>query len=85
MSKGVNTGTTFCDTMAHYVESLMERADYAGVIRYYESNRDTLENAGSLPAGTILHQAAMAYASQSNYVAAFKNRTIGPEPYCPGR
>lgn len=65
-------GTDYPAAMLHYITALVERRDFAGAIRYYELNRSTIEQAGRSPAGAILHRAAGAYASLSNYPAALK-------------
>ena len=72
MKKTVNTGTEFCLAMAHYLESLMAKRDFAGAVRYYESNRSIIESADDLSAGSILRSAAEAYASSSDHKTALR-------------
>lgn len=69
-------GNDFRNAMGYYAASLINRQDYAALITYYESNREELESLGGIEAGTILHRAAMAYASLSNYPAALKTARL---------
>ncbi len=72
MKRTVNAGSEFCLAMAHYLESLMAKRDFAGAVRYYESNRSIVDGADSLSAGSILRSAAEAYASSSDYKTALR-------------
>ncbi|HWR82794.1 MAG TPA: sigma 54-interacting transcriptional regulator, partial [Candidatus Deferrimicrobium sp.] len=57
---------------AHYVVSLAERRDYAGVVKYYEGIGRELGEWEPSEAGVVIFEAAKAYAALSNYDAALK-------------
>jgi DNA-binding NtrC family response regulator/Tfp pilus assembly protein PilF len=65
-------GTDYPASVLHYLKALVDRRDYAGATRYYETNRDVVESSGGPLAGTILHVVAGAYASLSDYPAALR-------------
>ncbi|MBD3258964.1 tetratricopeptide repeat protein [candidate division GN15 bacterium] len=72
MRKQREQRSTFRDSMATYVSSLMAKRDFAAVIQYYEANRSGLTEAGGPAAGEILRQVATAYASLTNLSEALK-------------
>ncbi|MDH3938470.1 MAG: tetratricopeptide repeat protein, partial [candidate division Zixibacteria bacterium] len=72
MSKETPVGIEFRDAMAHYLASLVTKRDFAGAVRYYETNRDTFDTAGGTWAGSILHHVAKAYVSLDNHPAALR-------------
>lgn len=72
MKRSVDTGMEFRTTMAQSIESLIDQRNFAGVVRYYEVNRDVIENSGTESAGSMLHHVAIAYASLSNYPIALR-------------
>ena len=72
MKKERQTAVGFLDTMAHYVESLSRKRDFAALLRYYEDNRSIVDGCDEIQAGSILRNAAMAHASLSNYPVALK-------------
>lgn len=72
MSKETPVGIEFRDAMAHYLASLTQKRDFAGAVRYYESNRDTFDTAGGTWAGSILHHVAKAYVSLDNHPTALR-------------
>jgi two-component system NtrC family response regulator len=72
MKKQDQNGMAFCELAVTYMRSLLSRRDFAGAVRYYEDNRSLTAGSDGLEAGTFLHQAAMAYASLTNYSAALK-------------
>lgn len=76
MRKDVIHGSEFRCAMDHYMASLIQRRDFAGAVKYYESNRRELEATGGAVAGSILRHAATAYASLSNYPAALKTARL---------
>jgi two-component system, NtrC family, response regulator len=72
MKKQNHNGMAFCETAVTYMKSLLSRRDFAGAARYYEDNRGLTAESGGLDAGAFLHEAALAYASLTNYSAALK-------------
>lgn len=72
MSKETPVGIEFRDAMAHYLASLADKRDFAGAVRYYESNRDTFDTAGGTWAGSVLHHVAKAYLSLDNHPTALR-------------
>ena len=72
MRKQTDNGTVFCESVATYMKSLMEKRDFAGAIKYYENNRSLVAKVGGLWAGAMMHLAAQGYASLTKYPAALK-------------
>ncbi len=72
MSKEKPVGIEFRDAMAYYLTSLVEKRDFAGAVRYYETNRDTFDTAGGAWAGSVLHQVAKAYLSLDKHSTALR-------------
>jgi len=69
-------GIDFPTAEQHYITKLVKQRDYAGAVRYYEENRNTIRQTGGMPAGEILYQVTIAYASLSNYPAALKTARL---------
>ncbi len=65
-------GDDFCNSVAAYMESLLEKRDFAGSIQYFDSNRKLVDEVGGSWAGAMLHRVSRAYASLTNYKAALK-------------
>ncbi|MEA3297537.1 MAG: sigma 54-interacting transcriptional regulator, partial [candidate division Zixibacteria bacterium] len=72
MTKETSVGIEARDTVTYYIASLVRKRDYAGAVRYYENNRDTVEAAGAACAGLTLHHVARAYASLADYRTALR-------------
>jgi len=72
MRKHTEQGDDFCNSVATYMESLLEKRDFAGSIQYFEANRKLVDEVGGSWAGAMLHRVARAYASFTNYKAALK-------------
>lgn len=72
MRKHNLTGDAFCDSVAAYMDALLEKRDFAGSIQYFESNRKLVDEVGGSWAGAMLHRVSQAYASLTNYKAALK-------------
>ncbi len=72
MRKQKDNGNAFCESVASFMTSLIEKRDFAGAVSYYESNRTLVAKVGGHWAGKILHQTAKAYASLTNYPSALK-------------
>lgn len=70
------TGQGFCESIAHFMTALLEQRDFAAVVKQYEHNRSLLDEVGGSAAGTVLHRAASAYASLSNYPSALKTARL---------
>lgn len=70
------TGRAFPDVAVHYVESLIERRDFAAVVNYYENNRSQIEQIGGAMTGSILRRIASAYASLNNHPFALKTARL---------
>ncbi len=73
MKLAKSTESEFCEAMAHYIESLIAKRDFSGVIRYYQDNCNDIDNAGNITAGSILRNIAIAHASLHDYQIALKN------------
>lgn len=69
-------GIDFPAAEQHYITNLVKQRDYAGAVGYYEDNCNTIRQTGGLPAGEILYQVTIAYASLSNYPAALKTARL---------
>ena len=67
-----NTGQGFCESVAHFMTALLDQRDFAAVVKQYEHHRSLLDEVGGSAAGTVLHRAAQAYASLSNYPTALR-------------
>ncbi len=67
-----HTGIEFADSLIQYLESLNAKREFAGVIDYYENNRNVIANTGDKSAGLILKQIAIAFASSSEFNFALK-------------
>ena len=72
MRKHNKQGDAFCDSVAAYMDSLLEKRDFAGSIEYFDANRKLVDQVGGVWAGAMQHRAARAYASLTNYTAALK-------------
>jgi len=63
----------FCVSAAAHMRALLTRRDFVGAVQCYEAQRSQIDTeAGGAEAGEILHLAAQAYASLTNYAAALK-------------
>ncbi len=76
MSKLIKTGNDFCLTMTHYIESMLDKQNYTGMIKYYEDNYNAIINIGTLPAGLMVRNIATAYSFISNHSSALKTIRI---------
>ena len=76
MAKETCVGVELDGATAHYVASLADKQDHAGLIQYYEDNRDAIEAAGIVCAGEILHRVAKAYASLADYPTALRTARV---------
>ena len=73
MRKQTDVGNAFCVTTAAHLERLLQRRDFASAVECYEANRSQIDaEGGGLEAGELLHLAAQAYASLTDYAAALK-------------
>lgn len=72
MRKHNHQGDAFCDSVAAYMDALLEKRDFAGSIQYFDANRKLVDEVGGSWAGSMLHRVAQAYASLTNYSAALK-------------
>ena len=72
MAKETFAGVELGGVTAHYVASLADKQDHAGLIQYYEDNRDTIEAVGMARAGEVLHRVAKAYASVADCPTALR-------------
>ena len=66
-----DNGIDFIDSVAHYLQSLVEKRDFAGAIEYFETQSARLPKAGA-GAATVLLYAAKAYAACSGYSLALR-------------
>jgi len=63
----------FCVSAAAHMRALLARRDFVGAVQCYETQWSQIDTeAGGTQAGEILHLAAQAYASLTNYAAALK-------------
>ncbi|MCK4632077.1 MAG: sigma 54-interacting transcriptional regulator [candidate division Zixibacteria bacterium] len=76
MRQTKQTGTEYLAAQLHYVRKLIDQRDFAGAVKYYEDDRSNIERAGGRQAGKLLHLAATAYASLSDYPAALKTARV---------
>lgn len=68
-----DVGNAFCVSAAAHMRALLARRDFVGAVQCYEAQRSQIDTeAGAAEAGEILHLAAQAYASLTNYAAALK-------------
>ncbi|MBU0985104.1 MAG: sigma 54-interacting transcriptional regulator, partial [candidate division Zixibacteria bacterium] len=72
MKKHKDIDNAFCDSVAAYLHTLLDRRDFVGAISYFESNQSLVDEVGGPWAGGLLHQVARSYASLSNYTAALR-------------
>jgi DNA-binding NtrC family response regulator/uncharacterized protein HemY len=73
MRKRNDVGREFCVTAAALLHGLLQKRDFAGAVKCYEANRSQIDTlSGGAEAGEVLHLAAQAYASLTNYVTALK-------------
>ena len=56
----------------HYIESLVNRREYAAVVNYYENNRGEIEALGGARTANSFLLIARAYASLNNHTSALK-------------
>jgi DNA-binding NtrC family response regulator len=67
----------FCVSAAAHMRALLARRDFVGAVQCYEAQQSQIDTeVGSAPVGDILHLAAQAYASLTNYAAALKAARI---------
>jgi DNA-binding NtrC family response regulator/tetratricopeptide (TPR) repeat protein len=76
MKKEATNRNDFCRAMDHYMASLIQKRDFATVVKYYEDNRSELEAADGALAGSVHHRAVMAYSALSKYPAALKTARV---------
>ena len=70
---GHDEGKTFCVSVVSHMRALLARRDFVGAVECYEANRGQLDTeAGGTDVGEVLHLAAQAFASLTNYGAARK-------------
>ena len=63
----------FCVSAAAHMRAMLARRDFVGAVQCYETQWSQIDTeAGGIQAGEILHLAAQAYASLTNYAAALK-------------
>ncbi|MEW5795051.1 MAG: sigma 54-interacting transcriptional regulator [Candidatus Zixiibacteriota bacterium] len=63
----------FCVSAAAHMRTLLARRDFVGAVQCYEAQQSQIATeVGSVEVGEILHLAAQAYASLTNYTAALK-------------
>ena len=48
MKRTRDNAVDFLGTVAHYVESLAEKSDFAALLRYYEDNRDIVDKSDEI-------------------------------------
>ncbi len=72
MRNNETTVTAFPETAIHYLESLVNRREFAAVVSYYENNRSEIEGLGGTRTANCLHLIASAFASLNNHSAALK-------------
>lgn len=61
-----------CQSMSHYMASLIDRKNFSEAVKYYDAHRRELESIGGSEAGEIIHLASKAYASLSQLSIALK-------------
>ncbi|UCG60447.1 MAG: sigma 54-interacting transcriptional regulator [Candidatus Zixiibacteriota bacterium] len=61
-----------CQSMKSFMASLIDRKDFAGAIKYFESHQKELESIGGSQAGEVIHLASKAYASAAHLPVALK-------------
>jgi len=63
----------FCVSVVSHMRALLARRDFVGAVECYEANRGQIDTeACGTDAGEVLHLAAQAFASLTNYAAALK-------------
>ncbi len=72
MRKPNDMGTTFNESVLHFVELLIQKRDHAGAVDYYEANREQLNTADSNTRASVLRHVARAQASLNRYPAAIE-------------
>lgn len=72
MRNNETTVTAFPETAVHYLESLVNRREFAAVVSYYEKNRSEIEGLGGNKTANCLRLIAGAFASLNNHSAALK-------------
>jgi DNA-binding NtrC family response regulator/uncharacterized protein HemY len=76
MSKSEATVQAFPEPVLHYLESLVNRREYAAVVNYYENNRSEIEGLGGAKTAKSLRLVATAYAFLNNHPASLKSARL---------
>ena len=72
MRKQTTMGSGLHESMAHFIETLIQKRDFVAVVEYYDAHRLEIDGAGDDLAGSMLRWIAMAHASLSHYPIALK-------------
>jgi len=72
MRKQTTMGSGLHESMAHFIETLIQKRDFVAVVEYYDAHRAEIDGAGDDLAGSMLRRIAMAHASLSHYPIALK-------------
>ncbi|UCD62740.1 MAG: sigma 54-interacting transcriptional regulator [Candidatus Zixiibacteriota bacterium] len=65
-------GVGICQSIRHYMTSLIDHKKFAEAVQYFEAHAKELERAGEPGAGEVIHLAAKAYASLTHLSNALK-------------
>ena len=73
MRKPNDSGIAFGETMIGYMESLIDKRDYAGAVEYFEANRQHLDSVDATTEASILRHLARALAWDTDLWMDFRS------------